>query len=80
MIIEKHDGLNYYNGGVLDNSGKEFGVLVLEIVGWKDKGETLIARSNFGSGWGINGYVHVALKDKTIKSFIGVTIQTGSEL
>jgi len=35
--------------------------VTLEIVGWKDKGATLVGKSTFGPTWGINGYTYISL-------------------
>ncbi len=64
--------MNYYSGGILNNTGSHYGYLALEVVGWKSRGETLVARSNFGSSWGYNGYVDINLRDPTIVKFYGI--------
>lgn len=79
LVIEKHDGFNYYASGTLKNDGAKYGLVVLEVVGWKDKGDTLVAKSTFGPTWGVNGYVHIALKDATISKLYGLALPDMSD-
>lgn len=74
LVMHKHDGFNYYAGGILKNDGSDYGLVVLEVVGWKDKGNTLIAKSTFGPTWGVNGYVHISITDKTIYKLYGLSL------
>ena len=80
MVMKKLDGFNYYAGGILENKGSDYEYVVLEVVGWKEKGNVLVAKSTFGQTWGINGYVHVSLTDQTIHKFYGLTLPKTSEL
>lgn len=78
-VIEYRDSLNYYNSGVLSNTGQLYGALALEVVGWKDQGKILVAKANFGAAWGMNGYVQIALNDPTIKKLYALSVGTTAD-
>jgi hypothetical protein len=49
-VVEYRDSLNYYNSGVLNNTGDFDGDLIMEVIGWKDQGhcqETLCHRPEY---------------------------------
>lgn len=73
-VIEYRDSLNYYNSGLLNNNGQLYGVLALEIVGWKDQGRILVGKGNFGAAWGMNGYVQISLNDPTLKKLYAISV------
>ena len=75
-VIEYRDSLNYYNSGLLSNKGELYGTLAMEVIGWKDQGRILVAKGNFGSSWGMNGYVQISLTDPTLKTLYALSVTT----
>jgi len=78
-IIEYRDSLNYYSSGLLNNTGELYGVLAMEVIGWKDQGRILVAKGNFGTSWGMNGYVQIALNDPTLRKLHALSVNISSE-
>lgn len=78
-ILEYRDSLNYYNSGVVSNTGELYGSLAMEIIGWKDQGHILVAKGNFGTSWGMNGYMQIALNDPTLKKLYAFSVSSTAE-
>lgn len=53
---------------------------MMQVIGWKDQGKTLIAKGNFGINWGMNGIVHVSLNDPTLKGLYSIEHAIKQEL
>jgi hypothetical protein len=77
-VVEYRDSLNYYNSGVLNNTGDLYGDLIMEVIGWKDQGHILIAKGNFGTSWGMNGIVQLRLNDTTVKKLYAIDLNISS--
>lgn len=80
MAIEFRDSMNYYSSGVLKNEGELYGLLVMEVIGWKEQGKVLLAKSNFGTYWGMNGVAQVSLSDPSIKALYALSFKTQQEM
>jgi hypothetical protein len=80
IVIEYRDSLNYYSSGLLNNQGDLYGLLVMEVVGWKEQGKVLLAKANFGTYWGMNGIAQVSLNDPTLKAIYALSFKAQNEL